>query len=164
MPRRTPEVGDASLRPARPVHLRPAFLGLAFLGGAIGTGLRDGLTLLFPGSGSSLAAILGINLVGALCLGFLLEFLARRGDDVGPRRTLRVLIGTGVLGGFTTYSTLAMNTVGLAESGHVWAGAGYAGLTVAIGVVASGAGILLAQRVTGRAPESVPSEEGGRHS
>ncbi|MGK4188119.1 CrcB family protein [Rothia koreensis] len=131
-----------------PLHLRPAYLGLAFLGGALGTAIRYGLTLAFPGSGQAMGAILAINLVGAFCLGYLLEALGRRGDDVGTRRTVRVLVGTGVLGGFTTYSTLATNVVELLGSGRIWTGIGYALLTVVVGVVASGAGILVAARTT----------------
>ena len=131
-----------------PLHLRPAYLGLAFLGGALGTAIRYGLTLAFPGSGQATGAILAINLVGAFCLGYLLEALGRRGDDVGTRRTVRVLVGTGVLGGFTTYSTLATNVVELLGSGRIWTGIGYALLTVVVGVVASGAGILVAARKT----------------
>ena len=130
----------------RPVHLRPTYLGLAFLGGALGTAIRYGLTLAFPGSGQAMGAILAINLVGAFCLGYLLEALGRRGDDVGTRRTVRVLVGTGVLGGFTTYSTLATNVVELLGSGRIWTGIGYALLTVVVGVVASGAGSLVAAR------------------
>ncbi|MDN5618681.1 MAG: CrcB family protein [Kocuria sp.] len=133
---------------ARPVHLRPAYLGLAFLGGTLGTGIRYALTLVFPGSGHAMGAILVINLVGALCLGYLLESVGRRGDDVGTRRTVRVLVGTGVLGGFTTYSTLATNIVELLGSGRIWTGIGYALLTVVAGVIASGAGILVAVRTT----------------
>ncbi len=37
-------------------------------------------------------------------LGALLESLARRGPDEGRRRAIRLLVGTGGLGGFTTYS------------------------------------------------------------
>ncbi|WP_238147680.1 fluoride efflux transporter FluC [Rothia uropygioeca] len=144
-------IAGGPTKKARPVHLRPAFLGLAFLGGAVGTSLRYALTLFFPGSGSALGAILAINVVGALFLGYVLEALARRGADVGGRRTARVLIGTGILGGFTTYSTLATNVTGLLGSGHIWAGIGYAVLSVVAGVVASGAGILLAARTVGPA-------------
>ncbi|WP_238654407.1 fluoride efflux transporter FluC [Rothia uropygialis] len=144
---------------SRPVHLQPVFLSLAFLGGAIGTSLRYALTLIFPGSGSALGTILAINVVGALFLGYVLEALARRGDDGGRRRIARVLIGTGILGGFTTYSTLATNVTGLLGSGHIWAGIGYAVLSVVAGVIASGAGILMAARTVGPAAAAAELDE-----
>lgn len=93
----------------RPLHLRPAAIGLVFLGGSLGAGIREGLTLLFPAEGFPWT-IFVINLSGAFLLGFLLEALSRRGADRGVRRVSRLLLGTGVLGGFTTYSTLATDT------------------------------------------------------
>lgn len=134
----------------RPLHLRPRFLALAFLGGAVGTGLRLGLTLMFPGDGLALGAILAINVLGAFLLGFLLEALVRRGPDVGPRRTARILVGTGVLGGFTTYSTLATNTVHqVGQSPGL--GVLYGVLTVVLGLGAAALGVELARRAVGTA-------------
>ena len=89
----------------RPLHLRFRYLGLAFLGGAVGTGLRYGLTLLLPGAGQGRGALLAANVLGAFLLGLLLEGLAMRGPDQGIRRTGRILVGTGLLGGVTTFST-----------------------------------------------------------
>ena len=82
----------------RPLHLRFRYLGLAFLGGAVGTGLRYGLTLLLPGAGQGRGAVLLANVLGAFLLGLLLEGLAMRGPDQGIRRTGRILVGTGLLG------------------------------------------------------------------
>ncbi|WP_371740714.1 CrcB family protein, partial [Frigoribacterium sp. CFBP 13712] len=93
------------------MHLRWRFIGLVALGGTIGTGLREALALSFPAApGSIPVTILLINVVGAFALGLLLESLMRRGPDAGRRRDLRLFIGTGVLGGFTTYSALAVDT------------------------------------------------------
>ena len=131
-------------RSDRPPHLRWGFLGLVALGGAIGTGVRAVLADAFPAHDGVSRVILAINVVGAFCLGLLLEALAHRGPDVGRRRTLRLVVGTGVLGGFTTYSTLADDTAQLLDAGRWTAGGGYALLTVALGLLAVGAGILLA--------------------
>ncbi|PZP66844.1 MAG: hypothetical protein DI592_23690, partial [Stenotrophomonas maltophilia] len=57
--------------------------------------------------------------------------------DAGRRRVLRLLLGTGVLGGFTTYSTLAESTAALFLDGHGLAGTGYALLTVLSGAIAT---------------------------
>lgn len=89
-------------------------------------------------------AIFWINIAGALLLGVLLEHLAHRGPDEGRRRTLRLLLGTGVLGGFTTYSTLATSTAVLFLAGRGLAGTGYALLTVLAGAIATGSGLAIA--------------------
>ena len=53
-----------------------------------------------------------------------------------------------MLGGYTTYSTFAVETVRLLESGAILAGAGYAAGSVLLGLAAALAGTLLAARVT----------------
>jgi CrcB protein len=131
----------------RAPHLRWRYLGLVALGGAIGTAIRALLAEAFPAHDGISWTILGINVVGAFCLGLLLEALAHRGPDLGRRRTLRLFVGTGVLGGFTTYSTLADDTAQLLDGGRWGAGAGYALLTVVLGLLAVAAGVLLAGAV-----------------
>ncbi|MCT9621038.1 CrcB family protein [Curtobacterium sp. C2H10] len=128
----------------RPLHLRWSMLGVVALGGAIGTGVRALLAEVFPAHAGISWAIFAINVVGAFCLGLLLEALAHRGPDVGRRRGLRLFVGTGILGGFTTYSTLADDTAQLLDVGRWGAGSGYALLTVAAGLLAVVAGIGLA--------------------
>ncbi|TDN45104.1 CrcB protein [Curtobacterium flaccumfaciens] len=130
----------------RPPHLRWGFLGLVALGGAIGTGVRAVLADAFPAHDGISWVILAINVVGAFCLGLLLETLAHRGPDVGRRRTVRLFVGTGVLGGFTTYSTLADDTARLLDVGRWGAGSGYALLSVVLGLLAVAAGIWIAGR------------------
>ncbi|MET3452389.1 CrcB family protein [Curtobacterium sp. 1544] len=144
----------------RPPHLRWSMLGLVALGGAIGTAVRALLAEAFPAHDGISWTILAINVVGAFCLGLLLEALAHRGPDVGRRRTFRLFVGTGVLGGFTTYSTLADDTAQLLDAGHWTAGGGYALLTVVLGLLAVGAGVLLAGAV--RPKRAVRSKGGAR--
>ncbi|PZO58483.1 MAG: hypothetical protein DI639_10620 [Leifsonia xyli] len=131
----------------RPPHLRWGFLGLVALGGAIGTAVRAVLADAFPAHDGISWVILVINVVGACCLGFLLDALAHRGSDVGRRRSLRLFVGTGVLGGFTTYSTLADDTAQLLDVGRWGAGTGYALLSVVLGLAAVALGIWLAGRL-----------------
>lgn len=90
-------------------------------------------------------ATLGINVIGAFLLGVLLEFLADRSPDTGWSRRIRLGVGTGGLGGFTTYSALATDTVVLAAS-HPGRAIGYAVGTVIIGAAASIGGIWLSRR------------------
>ncbi|WIB76255.1 CrcB family protein [Curtobacterium sp. MCPF17_002] len=137
-------------RHERPPHLRWSLLGLVALGGAVGTGIRAALAGAFPAHDGISWVILAINVVGAFCLGLLLEALAHRGPDVGRRRGVRLLVGTGVLGGFTTYSTLADDTARLLDVGRWGAGSGYALLSVVLGLLAVVAGTWLAARLRPR--------------
>ena len=147
-----PDIDDGSLSPStsatpRPVHLRWRYLGLVAVGGTIGTAAREAISTAFPAQQGVSWAVFWINVAGALLLGLLLEHLARRGADTGHRRTMRLLLGTGVLGGFTTYSTLATSTAVLFRDGRGLDGTGYALLTVLSGAVATGVGIAVAGRI-----------------
>ena len=111
------EVDDVTpARPPRPVHLRPQYLGIVLLGGTLGTGVREALSLLIPPIGAFPMAIFLINVTGAFALGVALEILLRLGPDEGHRRRLRLFVGTGFMGGYTTYSTLAIGTAFLAAA------------------------------------------------
>lgn len=116
------------------------------LGGTFGTLSRYGIAqgvhpdTLFPW------ATFLVNLTGSFVLGALLAALIVRGDDIGHRRGARLLLGTGFLGGYTTYSALAVETDTLLRTDHVPLGLAYALVTVVGGVLAALAGV-----VTGRA-------------
>jgi fluoride exporter len=137
--------------------LRLRLAALVALGGAVGTSARAGLESAFaPEAGTWPWTTFTINLVGSFLLGVLLEHLVRSGPDDGWRRRVRVLVGTGVLGGFTTYSTFALEVDRLVDVGRPGLGVAYALVSVVLGVVAAGAGILLAgalgrRRTAGRA-------------
>lgn len=134
---------DAAGR-SRPVHLSWQNVALVAVGGAAGTGLRYLITVLVPPLLGIPVAIFATNVVGAFLLGLLLELLTERGPDVGWSRRLRLGVGTGVLGGFTTYSALATDTFTVAVD-HLGRAAGYALATVLVGAVASTAGIVLSR-------------------
>ncbi len=123
------------------MHLQGASIGLVFVGGAVGTGARAALTGATPLVSGVPAALLGINVVGAFLLGLLLQRLHRAGPDEGRRRDLRMLVGTGVLGGFTTYSALAVDTAGLLAEGRAAGALLYAGGTLLLGLAAALAGL-----------------------
>jgi len=122
------------------------------VGGALGTALRAGLVLASPPHGVDDvdAVVLAINVVGAFALGLLLERLVLRGPDRGRRRAGRLLVGTGVLGGFTTYSTLALDTARLLQEGRAGMALAYALGTVLLGAGAALAGIRCGARAHGR--------------
>lgn len=130
-------------------RLRPAHLAVVFFGGTLGTATREGLGLAIPASGGVSWAVLAANLAGAFLLGVLLEALVRGGGDRGIRRTLRLLLGTGFFGGFTTYSALATDTALLLGAGQGWLAGAYGLGTVLVGALATAAGILLASPRSG---------------
>ena len=139
--------------PPRPVHLHWPHLALVFAGGTAGTALRQLLAITVPPVAGVAVVIVGINIIGAFLLGLLLETLAHRGPDEGRRRQLRLLLGTGVLGGFTTYSALATDTSLLLADDRLPAALLYALGTVLVGAAASWAGIGAAGALHRRRPD-----------
>ena len=87
-----------------------------------------------------------INILGAGLLGLLVERLARPPSGRHQRR-LGLLIGTGLLGGFTTYSALAVDTVQLLRAGAAGLAIAYAVGTLALGVIATWLGTRLGRAV-----------------
>lgn len=130
--------------------MRLRALLLVFIGGAFGTAARALLDAAIPKPGGVPIAILAINVLGALLLGILLEALLRPAPEPVAVADLRLLLGTGVMGGFTTYSTLALGAVELAHGGAPWLGLGYLLLSVLLGIGASTLGILLGARLRRR--------------
>lgn len=58
-----------------------------------------------------------INVTGSLLLGFVLTLLANR---LAPDPAYRLLLGTGFLGAYTTFSTFSFDTITLFERGDFW--------------------------------------------
>jgi CrcB protein len=131
-------------RPHRPVHLHPGFLLVVIAGGILGALARFGLAGILPAPGGWPVPTLAINLSGAFLLGLLLEALVRRGPDAGRLRLVRLFVGTGFMGAFTTYSTLALETNTLLGAGRVTDALLYVAVSVVAGAAATVAGIWLA--------------------
>jgi len=77
-----------------------------------------------------------VNATGCLLAGVLLGLLERHALGAG----WRLLLITGVCGGFTTFSAFALENVALLRQGQVGLAALYAGGSVAVGVLLAGAG------------------------
>lgn len=128
------------------------FSGAALVaaGGAFGTAARTLLDMALPSPAVAPwlpSGVLTANLTGAFLIGLLASLLSGLRSDDPARRRLRLLLGTGVLGGYTTYSALALDTsVGLLSgSGSAAAHAAlYASGSVVAGVAACGLGVALA--------------------
>ena len=146
------------VRHPRPAYLRPRSLALVGAGGAVGTTVRYLLeAAVIPAPGQVPWVTFVINVTGAFLLGALLTTLARTGEDAGWRRSVRLGVGTGMLGGYTTYSTFAVEVHSLLGAGSTWTGTIYAAGTVLAGVAAAALGLLLARwLVRARGGEAAP--------
>jgi CrcB protein len=128
---------------------------LAALGGALGALARWAVATALPHApGAWPWATLVVNLTGCLAIGALLAILLARFPD-SP--WLRPFLAVGILGGYTTYSTFAVDVVQLTRSGHGLLALAYVLVSVVGGVLAVVLG-LLAGRAAVRAVESVDDE------
>lgn len=130
-----------------PLHIRAADVALVAAGGALGTGLRALVAELLPHEPGTWAwSTLVANVVGAFAMGVLLT-LAPGSSETDRRR--RLLLGTGVLGGLTTFSTLALDIEVLMRGASTTVATGYLAASTLGVVLACAAGWQLANR---RAP------------
>lgn len=137
---------SADRRPGGTSVARLALLVAA--GGAVGTAARAQLELMYPPpAGGWPWVTFWINLAGSFVLGLLVTSVQRAGPDAGWRRAVRLGVGTGIVGGFTTYSTFVLEIERLVDGGHVLTGSGYAVVSIVVGLVAAGLGVALAGRV-----------------
>ena len=115
------------------------------LGGAVGAVARYGVGgwvqdragFAFPWG------TLVVNVVGSLLIGFTLRYV--EAVRLGPE--IRALLAVGVLGAFTTFSTFSYETVALLEEGAWRRALAYTIGSVALGIVAVYAGMLLSANV-----------------
>lgn len=103
-------------------------------GGAVGAMLRHGvgmasLRLMGP---NFPWGTLAVNIVGGLLMGLLVGILAERGGS----EPLRLLLGVGILGGFTTFSAFSLDVVAMMERGAALAAIGYVTASVVVSVAA----------------------------
>ncbi|GAA2407292.1 hypothetical protein GCM10010420_39210 [Streptomyces glaucosporus] len=99
-------------------------------GGALGATARHGLTLAWPAPpGGFPWAVLAANAVGCALIGVLMVLVSEHGRVRHP--LARPFLGAGVLGGFTTYSAYALDTVRLLERGETGTAVAYLGGTLA---------------------------------
>lgn len=115
-----------------------------FVGGLVGTALRLGLDTLFPHSAGTTAAIswntVAVNVLGSLALGYL---VARLWLLPSTPTWLKVGLGTGVLGSFTTFSAIAVNLVDALSLGNLWIALAILGLSLVGGITAAWLGLFL---------------------
>ena len=131
----------------RPAHQDPRLVALVAVGGAVGTTARWALSeAVGSTAGGWPTATFVANLLGSFLLGVLLESLLRRGPESARGRLVRLGVGTGVLGGFTTFSSLALELERLLAAGQVGTAVAYGTASLLLGLLACLLGVALAAR------------------
>lgn len=117
---------------------------LVFIGGGLGSVARYGVGVASLRLGSDFPyGTMAINIVGSILMGLFVGWFALRG---GPQ-ALRLFVATGLLGGFTTFSSYSLEAVLLLERGETGAAAAYVVGSVALGLAGLFAGLLLMRAV-----------------
>lgn len=121
---------------------------LVFLGGGIGSIARHGVNMLsarlfglqFPWG------TFAVNLIGSFVIGWLAAFFAFRAGAAWTQST-RIFLITGVLGGFTTFSSFSLDFAMLAERGAIAQAVFYVLGSVGISLVAIFAGLYVGRLI-----------------
>jgi CrcB protein len=127
-------------------------------GGAIGACARYGAARLWPtAAGAFPWTTLAVNVVGCAVIGVFMVLIT---DLWSAHRLLRPFFGTGVLGGFTTFSTYATDIRALLDDGHTRTALAYLALTLFAAVAAVWAAATVTRRaVAGRIAERAQRPE-----
>ena len=126
---------------------RGVIVGTIAAGGALGALARYAVARAVPAdTGQFPWSTFAVNVSGSAALGVLLTVVVER---MRGHPLLRPALGTGVLGAFTTFSTMTVDTALLGRAGHVATAALYLVATVAAGLAALTAGMLATRAALG---------------
>lgn len=116
------------------------------LGGAIGASMRYlvGRLAIRMGASDFASVTLCVNVLGSFLMGVAAIWLVRRG--VGNAQ-LSLFLTTGLLGGFTTFSTFSLDLMRLIEEGRFGLAGGYASASLVLGLGAIFAGAAVARTI-----------------
>ena len=118
---------------------------LVMSGGAIGAVLRYGVSRALPvGAAGWPWPTFAANIFGGLCMGILAIWLLRGDSAAEP---LRLFIGVGVLGGFTTFSAFSLEIAQMVQRGQLGMAAAYAVASVLLALGATFAGMAAAKAI-----------------
>ena len=116
----------------------PVFIAVAFAG-AIGAAARYGLDVRFSRDAHHIPWVtFAINIGGSFLLGVLVAVL-----DPHPHPAVRPALTIGLLGAFTTFSTLSLETYRLLDRGHIVLASAYSLGTLATGLFAVSLGVIV---------------------
>jgi CrcB protein len=142
---------DVDLRsPSQRFELRRApwaVLSVISAGGIVGACARHGLALAWPHrAGEFPWATLATNVSGCLLIGVLMVLIT---EVWSAHRLLRPFLGVGILGGYTTFSTYAVDVQQMVAAGAVRAALAYLAGTLAAALAAVYAGIVVTRAAAG---------------
>ncbi|MFE6764106.1 fluoride efflux transporter CrcB [Streptomyces sp. NPDC057689] len=121
-----------------------AVVGVVALGGAVGASARYGAGLLWPtATGTFPWTTLVVNVVGCAVIGVFMVIIS---EVWAAHRLVRPFFGTGVLGGFTTFSTYAVDIERLVSKGRAGTGLVYLGVTLLAALAAVWSAVWLTRR------------------
>lgn len=100
-----------------------------FLGGGIGASLRWGVCKYIHNHWGTFI----VNILGAFLIGVLFQYISQKTTF---NSTLKLFLMTGLLGGFTTFSTYLLDFVKLLDSNSAWEATIYLTLSIILGVLA----------------------------
>ncbi|MGW2463532.1 fluoride efflux transporter CrcB [Streptomyces sp. NPDC004457] len=150
-----PTVSDADpSAPARrpgPAGGQAPVVAVVAAGGALGAVARYGASLLWPAAAGAFPwTTLTVNATGCAVIG---AFMVVITEVWAAHRLVRPFFGTGVLGGFTTFSTYCVDIQQLVQSGHARTGLAYLAATLlaalaAVWLAAAATRLLIAWRRT----------------
>lgn len=121
-----------------------AVVAAVSLGGATGASARYGASLLWPtATGGFPWTTLVVNVAGCAVIGVFMVMIT---EAWTAHRLVRPFFGTGVLGGFTTFSTYAVDIERLVDGGRVRTGLAYLGLTLLAALAAVWSAVWLTRR------------------
>ncbi|MGN9817571.1 fluoride efflux transporter CrcB [Streptomyces sp. SD11] len=145
------ETVDEPAQPGAPARRTPLWRGqgpavaVVAVGGAAGASARYGAALLWPArTGGFPWTTFGVNVVGCFVIGVFMVLIT---EVWTPHPLVRPFFGTGVLGGFTTFSTYAVDIQRLMDEGHPRTALAYLAATL----FAALAAVCLAVELTRRA-------------
>lgn len=115
---------------------------IVFIGAGLGGAARHGVNMAAArllGTGFPFGT-LTVNVLGSFIMGLITGYWAQKS---GLPQPVRLFLTTGVLGGFTTFSTFSLDAAALWESGRGLAAAGYVAASLLLSLGAVFAGLVL---------------------